>query len=163
MWYTMGTNALEEEYASMNILFVCTGNTCRSAMAAALMDKIATERDLDVRIESAGLSAADGDMASDNAIKAMIPYGIDLTNHRSQPVTEDLLKQCDLILTMTAAHKAVIEPLAKDKVFTLAEYVGAAGDISDPYGGDLEEYEGCASEIYSMLTDVADKIAKEND
>ncbi|MBR0089760.1 MAG: low molecular weight protein arginine phosphatase [Clostridia bacterium] len=148
---------------AMNILFVCTGNTCRSPMAAALMNKIATEQDLDVRIESAGLFATEGSMASDNAIKAMIPYGIDLTLHRTQPVTEDLLKQCDLILTMTEAHKMVLEPMAKDKVFTLMEYAGGQGDIPDPYGGDLDEYAECARVIYGALTNVAERIADKND
>ena len=136
-------------------------------MAAALMNKIATEQDLDVRIESAGLFASEGDMASDNAIKAMIPYGIDLTLHRTQPVTEDLIKQCDLILTMTEAHKMVLEPtvkaIAKGEVFTLMEYAGEGGDIPDPYGGDLDEYEECARVIYGALTDVAEKIADRND
>ena len=61
----------------MNILFVCTGNTCRSAMAAAIMDKIAVENDLDVFIESAGIFAEDGQGASENAIKALMKYGID--------------------------------------------------------------------------------------
>lgn len=146
-----------------NILFVCTGNTCRSPMAAALMDKIAQTQELDVRIESAGIFANDGDMASDNAIKAMIPYGIDLTNHRSQIVTEDLIKQCDLILTMTEAHKMVLEPMAKGKVFSLSEYTGELCDIPDPYGGDLDEYNECASAIYSALTEVAEKLSDEND
>jgi len=62
----------------MNILFVCTGNTCRSPMAAALFNKIAMEKDLDVRIESAGLFANDGEAASANSIAAMKDYGIDL-------------------------------------------------------------------------------------
>ena len=148
---------------AMNILFVCTGNTCRSPMAAALMNKIATEQDLVVRTESAGLFATEGNMASDNAIKAMIPYGIDLTLHRTQPVTEDLLKQCDLILTMTEAHKMVLEPMANDKVFTLMEYAGGQGDIPDPYGGDLDEYAECARVIYGALTNVAERIADKND
>ena len=147
----------------MNILFVCTGNTCRSPMAAALMNKIAIEQNLDVRIESAGLFAQEGHMASDNAIKAMISYGIDLTLHRTQPVTENLLKQCDLILTMTEAHKMVLEPMAKGKVYTLIEYAGSAGDIPDPYGGDPEEYIECAAVIYDALTDIAKKIADRND
>lgn len=116
-----------------------------------------------MRIESAGLFAADGLMASDNAIKAMISYGIDLTLHRTQPVTEDLLKQCDLILTMTEAHKMVLEPMAKGKVYTLMEYAGTDGDVPDPYGGDLDEYTECARVIYGALTDVVEKIADKND
>lgn len=143
----------------MNILFVCTGNTCRSAMAATIMDKIAVENDLDVFIESAGIFAEEGMGASENAIKALAKYGIDLTNHRTQPVTEDLIKQCDVILTMTQAHKQVLEPMAKGKVYTLLEYAGSQGDVQDPYGGDLEEYEECAQEIYDALVDVAEKIA----
>ena len=134
----------------MNILFVCTGNTCRSAMAAAIMDKIAVENDLDVFIESAGIFAEDGQGASENAIKALMKYSIDLSGHRTQPVTEDLIKQCDLILTMTEGHKQILEPLAKGKVYTLLEYAGSSGDISDPYGGDLEEYEEVAQEIYDL-------------
>jgi len=86
-------------------------------------------------------------------------YGIDLSGHRTQPVTEDLIKQCDLILTMTEGHKQILEPLAKGKVYTLLEYAGSSGDISDPYGGDLEEYEEVAQEIYDALVDVAEKIA----
>lgn len=142
----------------MNILFVCTGNTCRSAMAAAIMDKIAVENDLDVMIESAGIFAADGGKASDNAIEALKKYNIDLSGHRTQPVTEDLLKQSDLILTMTLGHKQLIEQLASGKVYTLMEYAGSDGDISDPYGGDLEEYEETAQEIYDALVDIAEKL-----
>lgn len=147
----------------MNILFVCTGNTCRSAMAAAIMDKIAVENDLDVFIESAGIFAAEGMGASENAVKALEKYGIDLTNHRTQPVTEDLIKQCDVILTMTRAHKQILEPMAKGKVYTLLEYAGSEGDVQDPYGGDLEEYEECAQEIYDALVDIAEKIADMQD
>ena len=147
----------------MNILFVCTGNTCRSAMAGAIMDKIAVENDLDVFIESAGIFAEDGQMASDEAIKAVAKYGIDLTSHRTQPVTEDLIQQCDIILTMTQAHKQILEPIAKGKVYTLLEYVGSQGDIQDPYGGDLEEYEKCAQELYDALVDLAEIIADKED
>lgn len=143
----------------MNILFVCTGNTCRSAMAAAIMDKIAVENDLDVFIESAGIFAAEGKMASEKAIKAVAKYGIDLTGHRTQPVTEDLIKQCDLILTMTEAHKQILMPMAQGKVFTLLEYAGSEGDIQDPYGGDDEEYKEAMQEIYDALVDMAEKIA----
>lgn len=142
----------------MNILFVCTENTCRSPMAAAIMDKIAVENELDVFIESAGVFAGEGECASDNAVEALKQYSIDLSGHRTQPVTEDLLKQSDLILTMTEGHKKLIEPLASGKVFTLLEYAGEDGDISDPFGGDLEEYGETAKEIYDALVDIAEKL-----
>ena len=144
----------------MNILFVCSGNTCRSAMAAAIMDKIVQERDLNIRIESAGVFAYDGESASENAVEALKKYDIDLSYHRSKSVTEDLINQCDLILTMTAAHKQALAPFALDKVFTLCEYVGAAGDISDPYGGGLETYEKTAEELYELLKRLADKLSE---
>ncbi len=129
-------------------------------MAAAVMDKIAVENDLDIFIESAGLFAEDGAPASENAVAALKKYNIDLSAHRSQPVTEDLLRQCDLILTMTEGHKKLLEAMAPGKTFTLKEYAGADGDISDPYGGDLEEYEEAAQEIYDALVDVAERLAE---
>lgn len=143
----------------MNVLFVCTGNTCRSPMAAALFNKIAMERNLDVRIESAGLFATDGEPASTEAVIAMKKYGIDLLGHHAQSINTELLEKSDLILTMTAAHKMVIEPSAQGKVFTLCEYAGIDTDIADPFGGDVAEYEECAEQIYNALLKVADRIA----
>ena len=142
----------------MNILFVCTGNTCRSAMAAALFNKIAVEKNLDVRIESAGLFAIDGEPASNEAIIVMKKYGIDLLGHHAQTINTELIEKSDLILTMTAAHKAVLAPAAEDKVFTVCEYAGLDGDIKDPYGGDVEEYEECAEMLYNALLKVAERI-----
>lgn len=142
----------------MNILFVCTGNTCRSPMAAALFNKIATERGLDVRIESAGLFATDGENASNEAIVAMQKYDIDLLGHHAQAVNTELLEKSDLILTMTPAHKMVLFESVPEKVFTLCEYAGVSYDIEDPFGGDVEEYEECAEEIYAALERVADRL-----
>lgn len=142
----------------MNILFVCTGNTCRSPMAAALFNKIATERGLDVRIESAGLFAADGENASNEAVIAMQKYDIDLLGHHAQSVNTELLEKSDLILTMTAAHKMVLEGTVPEKVFTVCEYAGVDYDIEDPFGGDVEEYEECAEVIYEVLERVADRL-----
>ena len=143
----------------MNILFVCTGNTCRSPMAAALFNKIATEQNLDVRIESAGLFAMEGEGASAEAVIAMKKYDIDLLSHHAQVINSELLEKSDLILTMTAAHKMVLAPSAPDKTYTLCEYAETEDDIDDPFGGDVEEYEECADEIYKALLKVADKIA----
>ncbi len=147
----------------MNILFVCTANTCRSPMAAAIMEKIAIENDIDVLIESAGIFAQIGERASDEAIAALDEMGIDLTYHRSKPVSEDLVKKSDLILTMTEGHKKILEGLSPKKVYSVMEYIGATGDIADPYGGDIEEYRETAKEIYDVLVDVAEKIVEEND
>ena len=142
----------------MKILFVCTGNTCRRAMAAAMMDDIAVKNDLDVVIDSAGIFASIGECAAENAILAMKKRDIDLSLHRTKPLTDELIDMADVILTMTSAHKMLIEGMAKDKVFTLMEYAGGEGDIPDPYGGDLEEYEETAEKIYDALVDIAEKL-----
>ena len=142
----------------LKLLFVCTGNTCRSAMAAALMNDIAEKNDINVLIDSAGVFAAIGEKASDEAIKALEERGIDLSYHRTKPLTDELIKEADIILTMTEAHKKLISPMAPEKVYTLLEYSGESGDISDPFGGDIDEYRQTASEIYDALTDIAEKL-----
>lgn len=142
----------------MNILFVCTGNTCRSAMAAALMLDIAVEKNLDVRIDSAGMLAAIGDPASSEAIEVMRRRGFDLSYHRSKPLTDELINMADVILTMTGAHKQLIKQCAPDKIYTILEYAGREGDIADPFGGGIEEYEETATQIYDALTEIAKKL-----
>ena len=145
----------------MNILFVCTGNTCRSPMAAALMNKIAMDEELDVRIESAGLFANEGESASAEAIVAMKKYDIDLLQHHAQQINSELIEKSDLILTMTTAQKMLFSDVAKNKVYTLCEYAGVEGDIEDPYGGDVEEYEEVAEMIYLALQAVAGKLERD--
>lgn len=142
----------------MKILFVCTGNTCRSPMAAALMNKIAKDNDMDVFADSAGLFALSGESASKNAVLAMQDYEIDISKHTSKPISDDLVLNSDLILTMTESHKALVAGLSPEKTFTICEYAGLGGEISDPYGGDLEDYRSAAEQIYDCLTDIAEKI-----
>lgn len=143
----------------MKIIFVCTGNTCRSPMATAFMKKIAADNDMGMIVESAGIMAAEGENASENAIGIMHEYGIDITEHRSYQLREKDVEEADLILTMTYGQKMMISQLAPEKVFTLGEFSGNDADISDPYGGDLEEYRETAEEIYDMMVDAAEKFA----
>ncbi len=140
------------------ILFVCTGNTCRSAMAAAMMADIGEKNEMDILVDSAGVFASIGECAADNAIAAMKKRDIDLSLHRTKPLTVELMEMADIVLVMTAAHKMLIENMAPDKVFTITEYAGLDGEIPDPYGGDLEEYEEVADELYDLLTDIAEKV-----
>lgn len=134
----------------MNILFVCTGNTCRSCMAEAIAIKEAKEKKLDVKIKSAGIYAASGQAASANAVEAMREMNIDLSCHISTPVSEKILKDSDLILTMTLAHKSALAfkyPYVEGKIHTLMEYVGRNEDIVDPFGGDIDVYRRSAAQI----------------
>lgn len=145
------------------ILFVCTGNTCRSAMAAAMMSDIAEKNDLDILSDSAGIFAPIGECAAPNAIEVMKKRNIDLSLHRTKPLTDELIDMADIILVMTEAHKMLINNMAEGKVFTLSEYAGSGGDIPDPYGGDIEEYEETAQAIYDELVDIAEKVCESED
>ena len=88
----------------------------------------------------------------------MKKYDIDLLGHHAQTINAELIEKSDLILTMTEAHKMVLEQAAKGKVYTLCEYAGIEGDIADPYGSDVEEYEACAERLYYALSKVAERL-----
>lgn len=122
------------------------------------MNKVAVERKLDVRIESAGIFASEGEPAANEAIIVMREYGIDLLGHHAQPITSELIEKSDLILTMTEAHKMLFAQYNIDKVKTICEYLGIEGEIDDPYGGDVEEYEETAKILYEAVKLIADKI-----
>lgn len=148
------------------ILFVCTGNTCRSSMAEIMFREMLKDiEDNEFRVISAGTWAIKGNNASDNAVKVMKEKNLDLSKHSSTPLTKKIVDEADLILTMTTNHKRQILdiiPEAKGKVFTLKEYAGYnSPDISDPFGGNIEIYRETAKEIEEALKRVIQKIPKE--
>ncbi|ACL70542.1 ribose 5-phosphate isomerase B [Halothermothrix orenii] len=148
------------------LLFVCTGNTCRSPMARFLLEKMLSQnKDLNKKweIDSAGIAAFPGGKASDNAVRVLGEEGIDLTGHLSKQVDGDLIKDVDIILTMTINHKDMLLdnfPEAKGKVYTLKEFAGQAEnpDVSDPFGQSLEIYRQTRDEIKKYLQKIMGKL-----
>ena len=131
------------------ILFVCTGNLCRSPMAAGLLrQRLAQEGLADrYRVDSAGVWAVAGRPASENAVIVMAERGIDISDHRSRPITAYDVHEADLILVMGREHKQALEqtwPQYEWKIYRLSEMVHKKKDIRDPYGGSLDEYCRCA-------------------
>jgi tRNA threonylcarbamoyl adenosine modification protein (Sua5/YciO/YrdC/YwlC family) len=141
------------------ILFVCTGNTCRSPMAAGLATTILSEKlgispeqlhRRHIVIESAGLAAAHGLSASPEGVDVVKELGADISRHRSRSVTEDMLRRADVIYTMTKAHRAGVVahlPSASDKT----QVLDPEGDIADPIGGGIELYRSVAERIKKVV------------
>lgn len=139
----------------MNIYFVCTGNTCRSPMAEAIL-KSKNLKNINVR--SAGVFALQGGGISENAKAVLKEENIDF-QHTTRNVTIEDIEWADLILTMTSTHKEMLLrtfPEAANKTFTLKEYVTpySSIDVSDPFGGDINTYK----QTFDQLKDLIDKL-----
>ncbi len=138
------------------ILFICTGNVCRSPMAAALFAAQAKRMGdaENLEIASAGTWALDGEPASSFAQQIMRARGLDLSAHRGRTITPELLQTADLILVMTRSHHDSIGaefPATRSKLHLVSELIGQQYDIADPYGRSLSEYESCAAELTQLI------------
>ena len=142
------------------ILFVCTGNSCRSPMAEGLMKELLRDR-RDITVLSAGMSATKGAQASQASVDALAELGIDLKRFRSQPVTEELLERCSHVFAMTQDHYRLIDllfPEHADKVRLLGEFTKNGGDVPDPIGQGLQSYKRCRDVIKSALVQIRDFV-----
>ncbi|QQY79189.1 protein-tyrosine phosphatase [Keratinibaculum paraultunense] len=145
----------------MNILFVCTGNTCRSPMAQGLLDDMAKKKGLNLEVKSAGIFTLDGQRASEEAVEVLKEEGIDISNHKANIIYEDLVEDADLILTMTKSHKETLlskYDFLKGKVFTLKEYAyGIEEDVLDPFGKSVDVYRKTKEDIKKALEEIIKK------
>ncbi len=154
------------QLAPCTIVFVCTGNTCRSPLAEALCKKMLAERlgcavdELPQRgylILSAGLSAMAGDVAATEAVEAARELGADLGGHVSQRLTADLLGQADHLLTMTRSHLRALAPYCGEAAQPRL-LARDGSDVPDPIGGDQEVYRTCARQIAGHLEEFLDEL-----
>jgi protein-tyrosine-phosphatase len=147
----------------MNLLFVCSGNTCRSAMAEALARKIARRRGIEhLNISSAGTNAWDNVPATDEALLVGMEREIDLTGHRARKLTPTIVSEADLIFVMTPGHLEQVKQLGgRGKVHVIDEYASGTANqgVSDPYGGDLEAYRHTADVLEAELEKLFDRLA----
>lgn len=150
------------------VVLVCTGNICRSPLAEALLKSALQERGVDaVTVTSAGTGAWDGAPASEGAYLVGLERGLDLSGHRARLLTREVVEEADLILTMARHHRARVQELGGEgRVFVLGEYAGRApdgGEVSDPFGGDLDVYRQTCIELEQLVTAVVDRLVPHGD
>lgn len=146
----------------MNLLFVCSGNTCRSALAEALARKIAARRGVDdLNVSSAGTNAWDNSPASDEALLVGMERGLDLTGHRARKLTPTMVSEADLIFVMTPGHLEPVRAMGgRGKAHVIDEYASGVTNqgISDPFGGDLETYRQTADTLEEELEKLFNRL-----
>lgn len=155
----------------LNILFVCTANTCRSPMAEFIAKNIFRHKNLAAKVSSAGTITIDGERVSGNAVNALTDLKLldtelknEMLKHRSKAINFDMMLENDFIFTMTYNHMVFLLnnfPNEKEKIFVLGDFAyEKRHDVIDPFGGDLEIYKKCALEIYDLIYLSLKKIPK---
>ncbi len=132
-----------------SVLFVCTGNTCRSPMAEGLFNVYAKEQNIDITAQSAGIAVFGKTPPCENAIIAAREYGADISSHLSRQADESMIEKSDVVLCMTLSHQKALEqmyPKYADKIMCLSDF-----DIPDPYGQSLEVYRKTAEAINTAI------------
>ncbi|MDI6600453.1 MAG: low molecular weight protein arginine phosphatase [Thermoanaerobacteraceae bacterium] len=145
----------------MKVLFVCTGNTCRSPMAAGILKKLLRDRGIeDVEVDSCGF-VEEGVPATYYAVEVAKGHGVDIESHRSKVINKSLIDDSTIILTMSKRHRdeiIKIYPGAEEKTFTITEFAGEEGEIEDPIGMGKDVYERTFNRLYKILERIIDKM-----
>lgn len=143
------------------VLFVCTGNSCRSVMAKALLEKEAREKGKDLKVIAGGVGAIPGMGTSKQTQELLTAEGIDVSAHKAQTLSADMIKEADLIFVMEQFHKDIVlekVPEVKDKVYLLGDFVetkkSGIVDILDPIGKPMEIYQECFRNIKEAIEGV---------
>lgn len=149
------------------ILFVCTGNTCRSVLAQALFEKLAKEAGLDISISSAGTSVFPGSTIPVHIFRLLKGESVNQVKQQPEQLTSQMLKEADLILVMENFHLQYIHTMgieAKDKTFLIKDYASLPGHIGipDPIGSSWEGYETCFLEIKQALLRIVKRLKDED-
>ena len=149
----------------MNLLFVCTGNTCRSPMGEGIARAVGRNRGVEVVTLSTGLFCVPGAKVSDEAVVAVQELvAEDISEHSSRPLKIDFVKAADYVLAMTEDHKKILLrqfSFDSKKIMTLAEFGGEVGDVEDPFGQSQEVYNRTAKQIFDYVNKGLD-IHKDN-
>ncbi len=142
----------------MEILFVCTGNTCRSPMAEMIMkEKLKRYKMKNVTVDSAGLQVYEAQPMNELATLALKSRNVSVTNHKSKQITYDLVRNADYIITMTEAQKKALG--SEYNVLSARDLIGE--DVSDPYGRTLDEYKECAEMLDKLDVAIITKLVME--
>lgn len=153
----MGLEGKRHKY----ILFVCSGNTCRSPMAAAIFNHFAERSQVGWLAVSAGMATESGLPVTPIAKEVLAEAGINLEDHRSRQLEERMIKEAEIVLTMTATQRDLLQiyyPKTAEKIYTVYEFIGSTDDVMDPFGGDKQIYRETAESLIFVMPKIVEKL-----